>query len=275
MRDIHLKALSWIWQTQEFLINVFASVPFWNELQRAAAFILTPIYVISEKLMEKLPFLKQLDWVLEIGTIRNRPAILVILVLATAFWKGLATTPLGHIATDTSVYPLLAFVSVYHPFLAVLSAVSFGIGDFIQKLFNNDIFLADDYTLNHFSALIGYLIAYSSIVLMGLLPGILSRVARKGTRLFITGTETAEAVPDEVTNKAFLEWLMGVIAAAFGGWYVMHEIAPTLEKPAFVMRPDPDYSCYHSEVDILDNGAAKGAAGGAAGNLTKRKRRIF
>lgn len=274
MNNLHLKILLGIWQLREWVISTIKSISFSKSIETEAAKLLEPVFKRTDKLLEKSSFLKRFDWLLDMGALRSRSATVILLIFTIAAWKGIVTTENGHIGTDHSIFPLMAIVSVYNPVVAVGSALIFGAADLIQKIFNNDILGAGNWSLNHLSALFGYIIAYSAPITMGFLPGILSRTMRHIAHLFFAGrpSDQADGFPEGLNNQAFFEWLSGVLGAAFGGWFTMHEAAPPMEAPAFLMRPDPDPYCHQLEVEILKSEADNGAAGGAAGETTRPRR---
>lgn len=274
MNNLHLKILLGIWQLREWFIATIKSIAFAGSVEARAAKTLEPVYRRADHLLETRPILKRFDWLLDLGALRSRSSTVILLILAIAAWKGIVTTENGHIGTDHSIFPLLAALSVYNPIVAIGAVLVFGVADIIQKIFNNDILGASDWSLNHLSALFGYILAYSALVTMGLLPGVLSRVARQTThKLFANHpSEQADGIPEGLTNQVFIEWLSSIVGAAFGGWFVMHEAAPPMEAPAFLMRPDPDHYCHEIEVKILQAEAGNGAAGGAAGETTRPRR---
>lgn len=260
-------------QIRQAVIEGVTGIPGWSTLDRAAARVFSPVQGLVLRAQARSATLRKLEWLVGLSSFRRLSPAFILIVIVFAFWRGLRITPLGHIGTDPLIYPLLAAASTLNPPLAVVAAVSFGVGDLVQKTLRNDIYLAETGSANHVAALGGYAVAYSALVVMGLLPGVLSRVARRLARRGmnavrpLSASADGEAVPGESPPRPFAELVAGVAGAAAGGYAGMHEVAPTLEEPAFLWRPDPDESCLADEVQTyLEGRAGSGALGGGAGN---------
>jgi len=248
--------------------------PFWREVVGFCQGLSLPVVGIAQATLRIFPFLRRLEWLLEIQALSRRHPVVLVLSLGFVLWRGLMKTPLGHIATDRAIYPFIGMMSGYNPFLGLLCGVAYGVGDLAQKFVWPDIYGARRWgDLNYWGAMVGYVVAYSSLMLMGLLPGMTSRVCRAAAggilRRVIRRRATAMADGADplgpLPNPA-----IEIAAAAAGsfaaGWAIMHEVAPLTERPAFYWRPNPDVSCHHLEVNTHLKGAApNGGAGAAAG----------
>ena len=258
--------------------NYCTGLPFWKDVERYSLLVAGPIRGIAGLTLRILPFLRRAERYLEIESLRKRsPVILAVSVLFITF-RGLMTSPNGHIGTDIAVFPFLTLVSGFNPFLGAICGIVFGFADLLQKLIHPDIYGAMKWTdPNYPGAMLGYLIAYSATVWMGLVPGVLSRVGRniaisifqkiRSRRAAAKADGATPAPQDGITEGVGL--LGSIIGGFLGGFTGVRFVAPVLEKPAFYLRPNPDVSCYNSEVGTLKatspNSGATGIAGGAIG----------
>jgi hypothetical protein len=252
--------------------------PVWREVVKAATIACAPVLFISRTTLRLFPSLRKLEWLLEIESLSKRHPVVLSLSLAFVLWRGLMTTSLGHIGTDKLIYPMLGAISGFNPFLGMLCGVGYGIGDLIQKFWWPDMYGAAGWTdLNYWGAMVGYVFAYSSIMMMGLFPGMASRACRAAvvsvvkSMLAKRATHMADgAVPLGAPISPIAEMAAAAVGGIAAGWTVMHQVAPITEMPAFLWRPNPDVSCHNLEVDTHLKGYAtvggSGAAiGGAAG----------
>jgi hypothetical protein len=165
------------------LEKVLEAVPFWPDLVRVAAFVVSPVVGLARAMLRTVPSLRKIEWLMELELLTCRHPVPLALSLAYLCWRGLHPTNLGHIGTDAIVYPLLASISGFNPFLGIVCGIFFGIGDILQKLFYPDIYGARGWSdPNYWAAMGGYILAYSSVMWMGLFPGVVSRVFRLATR---------------------------------------------------------------------------------------------
>jgi len=253
-------------------------LPFWNQLVQISAALCSPVTLLARGALRAMPSLRKLEWLLEIETLTRRHPVLLAFSLIFVAWRGLRTTPLGHIGTDPIIYPLLGGISGFNPFLGLFCGAVFGAADLVQKFLIPDIYGQGKkwMDLNYWGAMIGYVVAYSSVMLMGVFPGMLSRVFRAIVRAILSKIffRRASAAADGATPLGEAVSPLAEIAAAAaggiaGGWLVMHEIAPVTEKPAFMWRPNPDISCHRLEVDThLKGKAIVGGAGAGVGAVT-------
>ena len=162
-------------------------LPFWPDVVRFSQKIGVPVTAIAHWALRTMPWLRKAEWLLEVETLTKRHPVAIAFSICYVAWSGLMPTLYGHIATDRTLYPVLAAISGFNPFLGLLCGAAFGVADFAQKLVWNDIF-QDAHTpqgrlsMNYWGAMAGYLIAYSSTMTMGMLPGIASRVSRLAMR---------------------------------------------------------------------------------------------
>ncbi|MGC8794217.1 MAG: hypothetical protein ACP5U2_12590 [Bryobacteraceae bacterium] len=149
-----------------------------------------------------------------------------------------------------------------------------GVGYLAQKFLLPDIFGARHFTdLSYWGAMVGYLVANSSLMLMGLLPGMAARACRSAVvglvQRFARRRATAWAdggVPAEPIVVPLLQMAAAAAGAYAAGWMVMHEVAPVTESPAFYWRPQPDPSCHALQVQShLKKPAPMGGAAATGG----------
>ncbi len=245
---------------------------FWRELTEFCRRVSLPLTGLAHGTLRLFPFLRRLEWLLEIESLTRRHPVVLVFTLAFVLLRGLKSTPLGHIATDEAIYPFVALVSGYNPFLGMLCGVFYGAGDLVQKFFLPDIYGARHWSDGNFwGALAGYVVAYSSLMIMGLAPGMASRACRAAAgvviRSYFNRRATAMAdggVPLPVSPAPLIEMVAGAVGAYAAGWTVLHEVAPVTERPAFYWRPHPDVSCHALEVDAHLHGPAPTVGGVAA-----------
>lgn len=294
---------------QRVVIETLRRIPGSDAVEELAEFVTRPIRALADWCLRRLPWLARWEWLLEIDRLRRIPPVMLVLVLGYVFYRGVQTTHLGHIGTDRLIYPLLSAVSYFNPFLGIVSAAVFGIGDLLQKLVVNDIYgsrgtgrlamLAAYGDLNYWGGVVGYAVAYSSLVMAGLVPGLMARVFRVAAQRTITfvlfrraaaaadGARQPSSFPPTATGVATMspvsvlmpggvtpryplaELTAAVLGAGAGGAGVMYFVAPTLEAPAFLWRPNPDVSCHELEVAafLQQPALTRGGLGGAGGGL--------
>ena len=274
------RLLGQIAKLQKSVQAALLKTPGWRQFERLAAALTSPVRRFASATQRTFPFTRRFDWLLEIERIKSMHPVILIIAIAWAIRRGLFTTQYGHIGTDTLIYPSIATISYFNPFLGLVTAIAFGIGDIVQKFFVNDIFGTNGRDANYFSALVGYCIAYSSLMVGGFLPGIMSRLFSFIARYAISSAFliVARARADggrvagvDVSNLGnplsgpypIPELLASMAGAAVGGYSVMH-LAPALEYPAFYLRPRPDVSCLNLEMTTFLLGRSKIVAEAAA-----------
>ena len=265
---------------QKLAQDTLARIPGWPQFVEVTRILSAPVRWLAETTQRVLPFTRRLDWLLEIEKLKSLHPVILMVAIAWAIRRGLFTTQYGHIGTDTLIYPTIATISYFNPFLGVVTGIAFGIGDIVQKLFVDDIFGTTKGDANYHAALLGYCIAYSSLMFAGLLPGTMARifqlVARKIIGLLFSAVARAradgatssggdlEALGNPLSGAYPLPELIASMAgAALGGYAVMHA-APFLEYPAFYMRPRPDVSCHNLEMSRYLVGRSNTVATAAA-----------
>ncbi|MDQ7825506.1 MAG: hypothetical protein RDV48_22090 [Candidatus Eremiobacteraeota bacterium] len=261
---------------QAALNRALEKLPFWPDMVRIAKLICAPVVKLSSAVLTAVPSLRKLEWLLEIEMLQRRHPVMLAISLICVFWRGLCITSLGHIGTDPIIYPLIGAVSGFNPFLGMLCGVAYGLGDLIQKFLKPDMYGAKGWgDLNYWGAMVGYTVSYSSLVIMGVLPGMLARVFGLGVQkilkklIFDKAAASADgAEPQAGVTYPLAELIARMAGAYAGGYVVMDMIAPVTELPAFYLRPHPDVSCHDLEVKTHLQGRADiGAKGSALGTI--------
>ena len=267
-------------QLQADIARWLNAQPFWKPLVDISRRICAPVVTVARGTLSALPALKKLEWLLEIESLTKRHPVPLAFSLVFVAYRGIRTTPLGHIGTDAVIYPLMGILSGFNPFLGLVCGALFGAADLLQKLLIPDMFGARGWgDANYWGAMGGYVVAYSSLMLMGMLPGMTSRCFRAGVRgilkqFFAKRTATADgALPLGAPVNPAAELVAAMVGGYAAGWAMMHQIAPTTEMPAFMWRPQPDVSCHNLEINTHLKGRAGiggtgSAVGGAIGPLT-------
>ena len=219
---------------------------------------------------------RALDPVLGVRQARSMHSLLLLIPMAITFVLGARTSQFGHIDTVGSIFPLMTVISVLNPFAGLLAALAFGVGDLAQKFVVDDVFYESARTgADYWSARGGYVLAYSSLVVFGLLPGMLSRLGALGGRRVATLAAARKA--DGAAASSSAETIGAVVGGAVGG-VLGGAIAATAFKglvaPAFLWRISPDHSCY--QLSMANVGASTpavvgtGAVGGGGVTLAPR-----
>lgn len=253
MKELLMRIALW----RADLARQLNQILFWRELTEFCRHVTLPLTGFARGTLRVFPFLRRLEWLLEIDALARRHPVALVGTLAFVLVRGLKTTPLGHIGTDKAIYPFVALISGYNPFLGMLCGVFYGAGDLVQKFFLPDIYGARHWSdMNFWGAMAGYVVAYSSLMLMGLAPGMASRACRAAAGALIRSYFRRRAaamadggVPLPVSPAPLVEMAAGAIGAYAAGWSVLHEVAPVTERPAFYWRPNPDVSCHGLEVN--------------------------
>lgn len=249
---------------------------FWKPVVEVSTKLCAPVVGLARGTLSALPFLRKLEWLLEIESLTQRHPVLLAFSMVFLAWRGIQTTPLGHIGTDAIVYPLMGLISGFNPFLGLVCGGVYGAADLLQKLVLPDMYGARGWTdANYWGAMGGYVVAYSSLMLMGVCPGMLSRCLRAVVRgvlkklFFQRAAASADgAVPLGEASYPLAELAAAAIGGYAGGWLIMHQVAPVTEMPAFMWRPNPDVSCHQLEIGTHLQGRANvGGAGSGLGGL--------
>ena len=250
-------------------------IPHWTGIVEYAGWMCAPLQRLARATLRKFPALRKLEWLLEIEALSRRHPVVLALSMLFVVWRGLKTTSLGHIGTDSTIYPFLALISGYNPFLGLVCGGLFGAADLVQKFFMPDIYGARGWgDINYWGAMFGYLIAYSSTMWMGMVPGIMARVFRRLARhglekeWFGRADATADGAILDHPLAPVVELIGSVLGGALGSFFSMHSLAPHMEEPAFKMRVQKDFSCHQLETRILQNHAPfNGLTGGVGGGV--------
>jgi hypothetical protein len=255
--------------------KILHQIPAWNEIVHLCEIVCAPLVRLANRVLRAVPALKRLEWLLEIESLTRRHPVALALSMLYVAWRGLRITSLGHIGTDPTIYPLLGVISGFNPFLGLTCGALFGVGDLAQKLVWPDIYGARGWTdSNYWGAMCGYMVAYSSVMIMGVIPGMLSRVFRMLVRIVIrtfvfrrAAASADGAAPLDAGVYPLAELIAGLAGGFVGGYSVMHQVAPYTESPAFQWRPNPDNSCHSLEITLLRGNAGVGGSGSALGGL--------
>jgi hypothetical protein len=248
----------------------------WRQVVEFARFICLPVTWLAHRTLQLFPGLRKLEWLLEIETLTRRSPVVLALSLLFVFWRGIMTTPLGHIGTDKLIYPTLGALSGFNPFLGMIAGATYGVADLIQKFFVPDMYGAEGWLdLNYWGAMVGYTVTYTTIMGMGLFPGMASRACRTLVVKMVRNAAAKRATrlaDGAVPLGAPISPAWEMVAAATGGlaagWGIMHQVAPITSMPAFLWRPMPDVSCWELEVDThLKGYAVVGGAGAGVGGI--------
>lgn len=219
---------------------------------------------------------RALDPVLGVRQARGVNSLLLLIPVAVTFVLGARTSQYGHIDTVGGIFPLMTVISVLNPFAGLLAALAFGVGDLAQKLIVDDVFYESARTAaDYWAARGGYVLAYSSLVVFGLLPGMMSRLGALGGRRVATlaAARNADGAAVSLSAETIGAFVGGAVGGVLGG-----AIAATAFKglvaPAFIWRISPDHSCY--QLSMTNVGAATtavvgtGAVGGGGVTLAPR-----
>jgi hypothetical protein len=212
---------------------------------------------------------RKLDPFLGFSELRRFNPLLALIPIAFMFALGAMRSQYGHIDTAWGVFPLMALVSGLNPVVGLLSGLAYGAGDLIQKFIVDDVYYESARTAgDYWGARLGYLVSYSSLIVFGLLPGILARAGSWIARALTLRTAGSKANGAELSRTA--STISGAVGAAVGavaGGALSAVAYKTLSAPAFLWRPTGDCSCYslaqHNAMHALPGAAGAGAVGGA------------
>jgi len=172
---------------------------------------------------------------------RQMDRALVFAVLIYMALLGAYPSNLGHLDTAPQIWIALPIVSGFNPYLGLVSGLVFSLADWIGKFLPfESVFGADfgDGMQNFWGARIGYLLAYTTLIINGMLPGILARVFRQ----FIRGV--AHKILPRKATQAAMGLLMLLAAGALlyqvGGPRAVYAMsALSLMGLAMAMGPPP------------------------------------
>jgi len=141
---------------------------------------------------------------------RQMDRAIVFLVLIYMALLGAYPSNLGHLDTAPQIWVALPIISGFNPYLGLVSGLTFSVADWIGKFLPfESVFGADfgDGMQNFWGARIGYILAYTTLILNGMLPGVLARVFRQ----FIRGI-AHKILPRKATQAA-----MGILMLLAAG----------------------------------------------------------
>lgn len=234
-----------------------------NALRRTRAFLDRRLDGILAR-----PLGRRLDPFLDIGVVRRINSLLLLIPVIVAFVLGLLSSQYGHIDQAPGIFPVMSIISGLNPFAGILSAVAYGIGDLLQKFVHDDVYYGVVKTSgDYWAARGGYALAYSSLVVFGVLPGVLARAGRLVAIRVASQQAGAKANGAQLSRQAsFVAGAIGGVVGGAAGAFAAATAFRGLVAPAFLWRPNPDHSCFRlAQTNI---GAATGSsmgAGGAAG----------
>jgi hypothetical protein len=239
-----------------------------------AAAMFRPVVQLARRMLRAAPVLKRCEWLLEIDAFTRRRPFVPVLSMLYVVWRGAHTTLYGHIGTDSIVYPFLAAISGYNPFLGCVCGALFGVADLCQKLVVSDISGGPRpwVSLDYWGAMVGFGVGYSSLMMMGLLPGALLRAFRRAVRSILKsllpGSPAADGSKPSNTLVYFLgELAAGAIAACLCSYSILRYVAPVTNRASFYWRPHPETACYGLEIDVLSRLRPAAAGGGLIASL--------
>jgi hypothetical protein len=214
-----------------------------------------------------LPFSDRLASLFEIDTVRAINPIVLFLPIAFTLLLGLMPSANGHIESTPYLFQILPIISVFNPFLGYLSSLAFAVGDLIQKLIIDDVYYgsASPTAADWIGARIGFLISYSSVLLFGVLPGVLGRLLRQ----YMTRRRMMGKSLDGGTATLVASMIPYVFGGAIGA-AICGAAAIGLELPSFYLRQTPDLSCARSMINAnmsytIPTASASGFVGGIVG----------
>ncbi len=227
--------------------------------------------------LSRLPFYSRLAPYLGLNQLARLHSLVVLASLVVPALLGFYSSQYGHIDTTPWLFQVMPIISYISPMLGLLGGVVFGIADMAEKMVTNNIYGATGFG-NYVGARVGYLISYSSVIVLGVLPGLLARVFRLTARRIMAASATRSTDGGEFVGT-FTQQAIETAASIVGlmaGAGIAPLIAIPLELPAFYFRPNPDYSCYSAAVNNLRNVTRSAAAtAGIGGVLWDVARRIL
>ncbi|MEW6059457.1 MAG: papain-like cysteine protease family protein [Actinomycetota bacterium] len=212
---------------------------------------------------------RRLDALLGFSDLRRFNSLLALIPIAFMFVLGALRSQYGHIDTSWGVFPLMALISGLNPFVGLLSGLAFGAGDLIQKFIVDDVYYESARTAgDYWGARLGYLVSYSSLIVFGVLPGMLARVGSRIARALTVRTVASKANGAELSRTAgMVSGMVGAVVGAAAGGALSAVAYKTLSAPAFLWRPSADCSCFNLAKDnamhAIPGASGAGAVGGA------------
>jgi len=162
---------------------------------------------------------KRFDPYIEFEHGRSMDRALVFAVLVYMAVLGAYPSNLGHLDTAPHIWIALPIVSGFNPYLGLVSGIVFSVFDWVGKFLPFESVYGADFgsgMQNFWGARIGYILAYTTLILNGMLPGILARVFRQ----FVRGI-TRSIFPRKATQAA-----MGIVMLLAAGTLIYHVGGP-------------------------------------------------
>jgi len=241
--------------------------------------VVNRIFSLALRWIPRLPLYGRLAPFLGLDELTSLRPVFTLGALGLVGLLGLYPSPLGHIDTTPFLYPIMALISSFNPALGMISGVIFGIGDFVEKLVTNQVYYSGSANIiDYLGARLGYIISYSAVILAGMLPGVMSRAFRLTARKIFGDQGDGEFRPPGAlgfvaftADSRVIEAAAGIVGGFLGGGLASAAAIP-LEIPAFMLRANPDISCYSVAVGNLTRGimptAVAGGAGAAISSMT-------
>ena len=224
-----------------------------------------------DRLLER-PIVRRLDPLLGVSELRRLNPLIALVPIAVMAFLGARTSQFGHMDTVGGIFPVMSLISALNPFVGLLSGLAYAAADLLQKFITDDVFYEGLPSLgDYWGARAGYLIAYSSMIMFGLVPGVLARVGGGiGEKLAMrTATQGATAAQPSPNAVRFGRAAGRAIGAAVGGLGSALAYQATA-APAFLLRAHPDTSCYilsRGNVTAAIPGIMVASAAGGAGSV--------
>ena len=224
-----------------------------------------------DRLLER-PLVRRLDPFIGVSELRRLNPLIALAPIAVMAFLGAKTSQFGHMDTVGGIFPVISLISALNPFVGLLSGLAYAAADFVQKFITDDVFYEGFASgADYWGARAGYLIAYSSMIMFGLVPGVLARVGgRIGEKVAMrTATQGATAAQPSPNAVKFGRAAGRAIGAAVGGLGSAVAYQATA-APAFLLRAHPDSSCYilsRGNVTAAIPGIMVAAAAGGAGSV--------
>jgi len=230
----------------------------------------------AESWLDRLPSrpaIGRLDPYLGVSELRRLNPLLAFIPIGVMAVLGARTSEFGHMDTVGGIFPIMSLISALNPLVGLLSGLAYGASDFIQKFIVDDIFYEGDRVgLDYWGARVGYLLGYSSMIMFGLVPGVMARIGgrvgdRAVTRSAVRGANVAAPSP----RALLLGRAVGrAVGGALGGLGAALAYQLTA-APAFVVRATADFTCWAlSRANVagaIPVSMVAAAGGGAASTL--------
>ena len=102
---------------QQWVAASVQKIPGWSEIEAAATQVTYPLRKTAEFALARFPWLRRAEWLFETERLQKYPPVLLAGTILFTALRGLMTTSLGHLGTDATIYPVLAIISGFNPFL--------------------------------------------------------------------------------------------------------------------------------------------------------------